>query len=317
MPNTATPPGRGRAGGPPIDIPHLPFYISFIESGFQPMKEAGRYRYVTRSVERALTILHLFILGEAEISLSDISHRVGLHQSTVFRLLATLGAAGFTEQNPNTGRYRLGPAALSLGQAFLRHSDLRQLAEASLAILRDRSGETVHLAILDGTEVLYLEKLPGLHPIGLMSSRVGDRSPAHCTGLGKALLAFEPEAEVRQLARDGLRSYTPRTITRISSLLPELATIREKGYAVDDEEHEVGVVCVAAPVFDSSQVVAAISASGPADRIRQEMDDLELTDQVLSAAVEISARLGRMAVPPGARPVAKADGRRKRAPARG
>ena len=94
------------------------------------MKDTDRYRYVTRSVERALTILHLFVVGEAEIGLSDISGRVGLHQSTVFRLLATLSASGFTEQSAQTGRYRLGPAALSLGQAFLRHSDLRQIAEA-------------------------------------------------------------------------------------------------------------------------------------------------------------------------------------------
>lgn len=261
------------------------------------MNDENRSRYLTRSVERALTVLHLFIVGEAEISLSEISQRVALHQSTVFRLLATLSAAGFTEQNPHTGRYRLGPAALSLGQAFLRHSDLRMLAEAQLAGLRDASSETVHLATLDGTEVLYLEKLPGLHPIGLMSSRIGDRSPAHCTGLGKALLAHEPEALVRQSLSGALRSFTPRTITRMNDLLEELARVRRQGFAVDDEEHELGVVCVAAPVFDSDRVVAAISASGPADRIRQEMRDEGLTQAVLSAAAEVSSRLGRVAAP--------------------
>ncbi len=278
------------------------------------MKEGNRYQHVTRSVARALTILHLFTVGEAEISLSEISQRVALHQSTVFRLLATLGAVGFTEQNPHTGRYRLGPASLSLGQAFLRHSDLRQLAEAPLAGLRDHSSETVHLATLYGTEVLYLEKLPGLHPIGLMSSRIGDRAPAHCTGVGKALLAYQPEAIVRQTYSDDLPSYTPFTITRINALLEDLEKVRQRGFAVDDEEHEVGVVCVAAPVFDSSRVVAAISASGPADRIRQEMRNRDLTQAVLAAAGEISARLGRVATLPAAgAPVPMAVTGRKRA----
>jgi DNA-binding IclR family transcriptional regulator len=269
------------------------------------MKTDNRYRYVTRSVERALSILHLFILGEAEISLSDISHQVGLHQSTVFRLLATLSAAGFVEQNANTGRYRLGPAALSIGQAFLRHSDLRQLAEAPLAQLRDRSGETVHLATLHGKDVIYLEKLPGLHPIGLMSSRVGERAPAHCTGLGKALLAHVPEEAVRQEFAAGLRSYTPRTITRMNAFLPELSKVRQTGFAVDDEEHEQGVMCVAAPVFDSHRVVAAISVAGPSDRIREGIRSRDLTEQVLTAAQDISSRLGRVAAGPP-RPAAAA-----------
>ena len=278
------------------------------------MKDNHRDQHITRSVARALTILHLFTVGEAEISLSEISQRVALHQSTVFRLLATLGAVGFTEQNPHTGRYRLGPASLSLGQAFLRHSDLRQLAEAPLASLRDHSSETVHLATLYGTEVLYLEKLPGLHPIGLMSSRVGDRAPAHCTGLGKAMLAYQPEAAVRQTFSGGLPGYTPRTVTRINALLEDLEKVRQQGFAVDDEEHEVGVVCVAAPVFDSSRMVAAISASGPADRIRQGMRNRDLTQAVLAAAAETSAKLGRVAtLPATGSPAPTATAGRKRA----
>lgn len=262
------------------------------------MKSDNRHRYLTRSVGRALSILHLFIGGEAEISLSEVSQRVGLHQSTVFRLLATLSDAGFTEQNPSTGRYRLGPAALSIGQAFLRHSDLRQLAEAPLANLRDRSGETVHLATLHGADVIYLEKLPGLHPIGLMSSRVGDRAPAHCTGLGKALLAHIPEEAIREVFPDGLRGYTTRTITRMNAFLPQLAKVRQVGYAVDDEEHEQGVMCIAAPVFDSHKAVAAISVAGPADRIREGLRHRGLTADVLAAAEEISTRLGRVASSP-------------------
>jgi DNA-binding IclR family transcriptional regulator len=276
------------------------------------MKYASRERYVTRSVERALSILQLFALGEAEIGLSEISARAGLHQSTVFRLLATLSAAGYTEQNPVTGRYRLGLSALSLGQAFLRHSDLRQIAEPSLAVLRDRSGETVHLATLDGTQVVYLEKLPGLHPIGLMSSRVGDRAPAHCTGLGKALLAHQPEAAVREAYRQGLTGYTPRTITRIGTLLTEMDKVRQSGFAVDDEEHEPGVVCVAASVSDSRRVVAAISVSGPAERIREKIRDSRLPEQVVAAANDISRHLGRTGVPVAAPAAAQPSPPRRR-----
>jgi IclR family acetate operon transcriptional repressor len=160
----------------------------------------------------------------------------------------------------------------------------------------------VHLATLQGTQVIYLEKLPGLHPIGLMSSRVGDRSPAHCTGLGKALLAYVPEAELRQAYAGGLKEFTPHTITRLPPLLAELERVRREGFAVDDEEHEQGVVCVAAPVFDTDRVVAAISASGPADRIRKEMRERGLTQAVLAAAAEISARLGRVPTPAPAAP---------------
>jgi IclR family acetate operon transcriptional repressor len=267
------------------------------------MKHATRDRYVTRSVERALSILQLFALGEAEIGLSEISGRVALHQSTVFRLLATLSAAGFTEQSPLTGRYRLGLSALTLGQAFLRHSDLRQIAEPALALLRDHSGETVHLATLDGTQVVYLEKLPGLHPIGLMSSRVGDRAPAHCTGLGKALLAHQPEAALREAYRSGLTGYTPQTITRIGTLLTEMENIRQTGFAIDDEEHEPGVVCIAASVSDSQRVVAAISVSGPSERIREKIRTSRLLDQVRQAANDISVHLGHAAIPNPAVPM--------------
>jgi DNA-binding IclR family transcriptional regulator len=160
----------------------------------------------------------------------------------------------------------------------------------------------VHLATLDGTQVVYLEKLPGLHPIGLMSSRVGDRAPAHCTGLGKALLAHQPEAALRQAYRGGLTGFTPRTITRIGALLTEMEKIRQSGVAIDDEEHEPGVVCVAASVSDSRRVVAAISVSGPSERLRDKIRTARLPEQVLAAANDISVHLGRAAIPNGTLP---------------
>lgn len=250
-------------------------------------------RYHVRSVERALSILKLFLTGEGELNLAEISARMHLPQSTVFRLLVTLRSSGLIEHSRNNGKYRLGSTSLALGGAFLRNSDLRQSAKDSLEALRDRCGETVHLAVLDKLEVIYLDKLSGLHPIGLMSSRVGDRSPAHCTGLGKALLAQLSESELRErYANTPLRRYTPNTITHLGALLKNLAEIRAQGYAVDDEEHEPGVACIAAPIFDSAGATAALSVAGPSQRINEQLNAKELPRIVRQAAAEVSARLG-------------------------
>jgi DNA-binding IclR family transcriptional regulator len=146
-----------------------------------------------------------------------------------------------------------------------------------------------------------------------MSSRVGERAPAHCTGLGKALLAHLPEETVRQSFAGGLRSYTSKTITRMDAFLPELANVRQAGYAIDDEEHEQGVMCIAAPVFDSHTAVAAISIAGPAERIREGIRHKDLTAAVLAAAEEVSTRLGRVAAsPPSSGPPGRAPAARKK-----
>jgi DNA-binding IclR family transcriptional regulator len=250
-------------------------------------------RYHVRSVERALSILKLFLTGEGELNLVEISARMHLPQSTAFRLLVTLRSSGLIEQSKDSGKYRLGATSLALGGAFLRSSDLRQSAKDSLEALRDRCGETVHLAVLDKLEVIYLDKLAGLHPIGLMSSRVGDRSPAHCTGLGKALLAQLTDAEIRErYASASLRRYTPNTVTHLGTLLKDLGEVRAQGYAIDDEEHEPGVACVAAPIFDSAGTAAALSVAGPSQRINEQLKSKELPRIVRQAAAEVSARLG-------------------------
>ncbi len=159
-------------------------------------QERSNERYRIRSVERALSILQLLAAEKGELSASEISRKLGLPQSTAFRLLVTLAASGFVEQNPDNDRYRLGVSCLALGSTFLANSDLRQRAIPYLERLRDETGETVHLGILDGYDIVYLDKLPGLHPIGLMSSKVGAHAPSYCTGLGKALLAFLPEEQI-------------------------------------------------------------------------------------------------------------------------
>lgn len=260
------------------------------------VRDRSGNRYRIRAVERALELLEAFTIGEPEVSLTELSGRLGLNGSTVYRLLATLQSRGYVEQSPDNGRYRLGPACLHLSSVFLAQADLRQRLTPLLAALRDNCRETVHLATLDRhrMEVVYLEKLEGLLPIGLMGSRVGGRSPAYCTALGKALLAHEPpQAVSASYGASGLQAYTPQTITTPDALTRELAEIRRCGYALDNTEHEPGVKCVAAPVWNHRREVAgAISVAGPAGRIEQLIAEGELIEKVKMTASDASALMG-------------------------
>jgi IclR family KDG regulon transcriptional repressor len=257
--------------------------------------QSSEDRYRLQTVERALSVLQAFLrqTPNSELNLTEISQRAGLSESTTFRFLVTLKKAGYLEQTPATGKYRLGVACLALGDAYLRNNDLRQRAYSTLVDLRDQCGETVHLAFLDGAEIVYLDKLAGLHPIGLMSSRAGGRAPAYCTGLGKALLAYASDAEISKiLDAHSLIRFTEHTITDVDQLIKELKKVREAGYAEDREEHEVGAGCIACPVFDHHGVVAAISVSGPVDRIFNHEAETGLVRLVKDKAHEVSAHMG-------------------------
>ena len=250
-------------------------------------------RYQIRSVQRALTVLRTFLAHDSGISASLLSQETGLDPSTVFRLLVTLEAQGFVEVDPKSGKYQPGVVLLELGSRFLKNNDIRSRSIGHLERLRDRFGETVHLTVLDGNEVVYLEKLAGLRPIGFMSSRVGDRNPAHCTGVGKALLAYLPDAELARRYPNGrLKRYTAHTITSLKALRAELKSVRSLGYAVDQEEHEEGVKCVAVPTFDHQGIAAAVSVSGPVDRMEDHLAHDELIGALLDAARQISAQMG-------------------------
>jgi len=258
--------------------------------------QTSKNRYQVRAVERALELLEAFSVAEPEFSLTELSGRLGLNASTVFRLLATLQGRGYVEHSSENGRYRLGPACLRLGSVYLAQADLRRRLTPLLAALRDECRETVHLATLDRErmEVVYLEKLEGLLPIGLMGSRVGGRSPAYCTGLGKAMLAYEPPEAVEAFYQArGLRAYTPQTIATLEALSRELAEIRRQGYALDNAEHEPGVKCVAAPVWNHQQeVIGAISVAGPAERVERLIAEEGLIERVRIVAAEASELMG-------------------------
>jgi DNA-binding IclR family transcriptional regulator len=177
-----------------------------------------------------------------------------------------------------------GPAWIGVpGAGAGLHPAIPGCLTSELEALRDQTKETVHLVVLDQMQIVYLEKIPGLHAIGLMSSRVGLRTPAYCTGVGKALLAYQKEDQIREYYRqNGLERFTDTTITDLAQLMSHLAQIRCQGYALDRGEHEDEVRCVAAPVFDlSAKVVAAVSISGPAlrmDPIENNLELIELAD---------------------------------------
>ncbi len=258
-------------------------------------RNSNSERYRIRSVERALTLLRTFLDSDAEQSATELSQRTRLDLSTTFRLLITLQTKGFVEHNPVTGKYRLGVTCLELGSKFLKNNDIRKIALKILEELRNEFGETVHLTILDGNEVVYLEKLNGLHPIGFMSSYVGGRAPAYCTGVGKALLAFLSEEELyRRHAGVELVRYTANTITDLRLISAELTKVRERGFSFDHEEHETGVKCVAVPIFDHKGVAAAMSISGPVDRMDRHINQNPggLIEKLKKAAWEVSAQIG-------------------------
>ncbi|MDR5684397.1 MAG: IclR family transcriptional regulator [Armatimonadota bacterium] len=216
--------------------------------------------YGVRAVERAIAILRAFSPGSPELGVTELARALGLHKSTVHRLLATLERGGFLVQNTTTGRYRLGLPLLELGNLVVANMELRQVARPCLEATHRACGETVHLAILDEGEVVYVDKIETTRPVR-MYSQVGRRAPAHCTGLGKVLLASLPASALDQvIQRRGLRAYTTRTLTSADALRNHLAVVRKRGYAVDCGEHEELVRCAAAPVFDhTGHVVAAVS----------------------------------------------------------
>ncbi len=250
-------------------------------------------RYNIRAVDRAIRILSVLSDGRPR-TLTELSEAIEINSSTTFRLLATLACSNYVERIEQSGAYRLGLACLELSRAYHESNDIRQSALPELEMLRDDTKETVHLAVLDKMEVVYVEKLHGLHAIGLMSSRLGGRSPAYCTGVGKVLLAYtDPGLVQSYFEQTGLHRYSDMTIQSIHELMKHLEEVRSRGYALDRGEHEAEVRCVAAPIFDiRGQAVAAISVSGPAGRMEPLDTNLDLISRTRQAARNISSRLG-------------------------
>ncbi len=257
-------------------------------------RAASSARYTVDAAAKALELLSVFSFREPRLTLADLAERSGIPRATAFRLLTTLEHNGFLAKD--RGTYQLGIKCFVLGNIVAGGLDLRETAHPHLVALRDATRETTQIAILDHWQVVYLERVLSPEPMGSMRSRTGAILPAYCTGLGKTLLAFLPEADVEAwAATQKFAPLTPRTITSAKRLLKELRMIRARGYAVDDEEREKGVRCVAAPIRNhNGDVVAAVSVAGPIDRMPQNLAGSDVTAAVLAAAREISIDLGHV-----------------------
>jgi IclR family transcriptional regulator, KDG regulon repressor len=243
------------------------------------------------SVRNAARLLKQFSYRERELGVSELARRLGLGKSTAHRLVATLAAEHLLEQNRETGKYRLGLAIYDLGASVSAHFALHEAALPSMAQLRNTTGETVQLAVLDGREVVYIDRLDSPDSVRLFLE-VGRRMWAHCTATGKVLLAHVPEDRLeRLLAGWELKDRTPSTITDHHRLREELREVRRRGWAQNRHESEVGLLSVGAPVRNAmGDVVAAMSVVGPARRMDPAMD--RITMELLEAAAAGSRRMG-------------------------
>jgi IclR family acetate operon transcriptional repressor len=220
-----------------------------------------------RSLERAFELLEHLADAGGEMALSELTEASGLPMPTIYRLMRTLVNRGYIRQEPSK-RYALGPRLIRLGDGASRL--LGSWARPVLTELVHATGETANLAVLEGDEVVYVAQVPSRHSMR-MFTEVGRRVQPHCTGVGKALLAQLPVETARAiLGRTGMVAHTPRTFTDAEALLAELLKIREQGYALDDEEQELGVRCVAVPLT-GAPAPAALSVSGPSGRMTPEV----------------------------------------------
>jgi len=251
---------------------------------------------LVQTIERTSLILDILGQSAQGISIRDLSEKIDLPKGTIHRLVSSLAYFGYARQDPKTRNYLLGFKLVELGNLLLGQLDLRKEAAPFLKDLAERTKETIHMVILDGNEVVYIDKVEGDHnPSGLrMASRIGLRNPAHSSAVGKILLSHFPEEGLNQFFQGkGLNKRTENTITNATQLKEHLRMVRNQGYAVDDEENEKGVRCVGASICDESgQAVAAISISGPAFRITKKVIQDTLKKEVMETANQISQRLG-------------------------
>jgi DNA-binding IclR family transcriptional regulator len=248
--------------------------------------------YRVQVLERAFQILNLLADEKSGIGPMEVAQRLKLHKSTAHRLIMVLESSRFVEKNTVTGKYHLGSRLMELGLSAVSRLDVYEVAGPHLRALVKETGETAHLAVLRDGQVVSLFNIESSQTLRTPAT-VGTRTPAHCTSLGKAMLAFATQEHIDEFLRGRkLETYTPRTITTAAKFKAELRTIRNRGYAIDNEEREPGLRCIGAPLWDSSgDVIAAISIAGPVFRIGDDRVQ-SLSMAVMRIAARISASLG-------------------------
>jgi len=251
----------------------------------------GSGRPKVQSVDRTLDVLESLASRRGATGISELAGLVGLHVSTVHRLLATLVDRGYVRQDPESSRYHLGSRIFTLASAADVHLDLRLVARPYLERMMRASGETANLVTSSENEVVYLDQVASMHLVKMFTAP-GMRAPLYCTGTGKVMLAFKGLEFASPVLAAPMRRYTARTIATAAALEAELAAIRKRGYAVDNEEMEDGVRCLAVPVFDRrNECIGALSVSGPTTRLTGDrVEALAATARQISE--ELSRQLG-------------------------
>jgi IclR family transcriptional regulator, KDG regulon repressor len=240
-----------------------------------------------RAVERALDVLSCCSHQTPELTMTQIAEQIGINKSTVHRLLATLEKKRYVERDTATGLYRPGIRLYQMAYLTLEHNDLRRLATMFLHRLCDQQRENVNLAILDVTDVIYLDVVESLQRVKLAATS-GQRLPAFCTASGKAILAFLPEENVKRILQQGTPRYTQHTLSTSKEFFEDLYHTREQGFAISEQEYEDGINAIAAPIFTgSNQPIASVSVAGPAYRLTRERM-VAISSQVIATANAIA-----------------------------
>ncbi|MBI3980123.1 MAG: IclR family transcriptional regulator [Chloroflexi bacterium] len=251
----------------------------------------GERQFSIQSVGRAIDLLGCFRLNEPELGVSELSRRLGLHKSTVCRLLQSLEVADFVRQDPVSGKYSLGFGPVQLAGIVLARLPIREVAHPYLQRLAQATEETVNLGVVNRAEVVNIVQIPSPRPIRFIGW-LGRTNPLHCTSGGKVALAYLPPDELRAFLEKPLTRYTERTITSPAELLREIAVVRAQGYGVARDEFEEDLSAISAPIFDyAGNLAALVGISGPS--YRMSADRIDAFARLLTeASQEISARLG-------------------------
>ncbi|MCL1913031.1 MAG: IclR family transcriptional regulator [Eubacteriaceae bacterium] len=245
-----------------------------------------------KSILKVGNIVDVLSSSPEPLSLAALAKSTGLVKSTLHGLVSTLVEIGYVEQVPDNGYYQLGIRLFEIGNSISNKWNEKRIAYPYMQEIVEKTGETVHMAILSDGEVLYIEKLESSRSIQIVTAS-GVKLPAYCTGLGKALMSNLPTEDIKRICQaTGFVQHTENTIMSCEALMAELAVIRDRGYSVDEQEFMIGLRCIAVPIYNHfEKVVAAISIAAPLSRMQGERFEL-YKELLMSAGQQISARLG-------------------------
>lgn len=243
------------------------------------------------SVDKALIIIKLLAEKGRDMKLTEISEELDINKGTLHGLISTLKFHGFIDQDGKTQKYRLGLYLIELGDTASKSLDIIQITSPIIEEVSNRLQETVHIAKLDNFDVVYVDKKESKQSMRIYTS-IGSRNPAYCTGVGKAMLAYLDEDTLNMLLPEKVEKFTPNTVTNKEEFIKRLKLIKEKGYALDNEEFSIGLKCVAAPIFNhEGKAIYGLSVSGPSVRMTEEKIQ-ESIKLIKLAAEKISRKIG-------------------------